>query len=409
MLTAPAVPGFVPLDGIDLYPGELYASGDPHAAWRTLRAKAPLWRQQAPDGTPFWSVTRYRDVSAVLEDPRRFSSEHSTMLTVLDADPARGRAIHLTDPPRHDDVRTATVRAVSMRVMRRHGERITERVRALVDGAGEEFDFTAVAEALPMAVAGELLGVPEDQWAEASRWAVASMAPTDPRFQAGSAEETLRQAHVYLFTLFCDLIAERREEPGDDLVSALVAASRDGAPLGDDDVLVNCYAFIMGANPTIPQASSHFMLAAAEAPSVWARLRAEPALLSTAVEEALRWASPVNHVLRRTAEPVELCGTALPEGSLVAAWLGSANRDEEVFTDPYAFDIARRPNPHIAFGDGVHRCAGLAPARVGLQTLLQVLLERYEGWELTGEVDHLDSNFLNGITRLPLAVRRSRR
>lgn len=399
-------PEHVSLDSIDLYPAELYQAGSPHAAWRTLRAEAPVWRQDAPNGTPFWSVTGYQDVVDVLRDTHRFSSEHSTMLSVLDEDAAKGKAIHLTDPPRHSDVRASTTRAMSMRVMQQHEGQIRERIRRLVESAVEqgEVDFAKLVTGLPMLVAGELMGIPEDKWSEAAHWTVASMAPEDPAYSVGDPDATLRAAHVFLFSMFIELVEERQQASGgEDLISLLTRMKVDGRVATDEEVLVNCYAFIMGANPTIPQAASHLVLATAENPALWKRIRHDRSL-STTLDEALRWSSPVNHLLRRTTEQVRLGDENVPEGGLVAAWIASANRDEKVFADPYVFDPGRKPNPHVTFGFGPHRCIGNSAAQSGLRLLIEELIVQVESIELTGEVRHLGSNFLNGITSLPVVL-----
>jgi cytochrome P450 len=397
----------MPLDEIDLFPAEWYQSGDPHAAWRTLRAERPVWRQETPDGVPFWSVTRHRDVVAVLRDTARFSSEYSTMLTVLgDGDTARGKAIHLMDPPRHGDVRGSAIPALSMRAMRRHEDAIRKRVRELLATVVERgrCDFAEVMTVLPMVVSGAVLGIPEREWAEAAKWTVASMAPDDPAYTVGDPRSTLLEAHVFLFTMFSDLLDARRAEPADDLVSQLIAMQIDGRPATDEEVLVNCYAVIMGANPTIPQAAAQLVILMASRPDLWQRVRTEPALVGPVVEETLRWSSPVNHLLRRTTEEVRLGDETVPAGGLVVAWLGSANRDEEVFTDPFRFDPDRTSNPHVAFGVGAHRCVGNSTAQLGLQVLLEEMVATVGTIEIDGEVSHLRSNFLNGITRLPVAT-----
>jgi cytochrome P450 len=401
--------GQVRLADIDLYPAEFYRCGRPHAAWRTLRSQAPVWRQSAPDGTPFWSVTRYKDVVRIVKDVRRFSSEYSTMLSVLGGDPATGQAIHLTDPPRHRTIRTPTAHAMSMHLMRQHERRISERIKEMVAAAVEEgqTDFARLATAVPMAVTGEIIGIPEKYWPDVAQWTIASMAPDDPFYSAGAGRNTLQMAHVYLFSMLADLIGQRRDKPADDLISLLTTLEINGHPATDEDVLVNCYAFIMGANPTIPQAASHLMLAMLADPGLWRQLRQDPAILPTAAEEALRWASPVNGLLRRTTEEVRLGDEVVPEGGLVCAWLASANRDEEVFAAPYVFDPRRAPNPHVAFGIGPHRCIGNPSARLGLAILLAELTAQVESFEPVGSEQHLASNFLNGITSLPIAIRAS--
>jgi cytochrome P450 len=407
MLMTEVEPVPVSLNDIDLFPAEFYRSGEPHAAWRVLRAAAPVWHQHTPDGVEFWSVTRYRDAVEVLRDTQRFSSEYSTMLTVLgEGDSARGTAVHLTDPPRHSQIRGATIPALSMRVMRAQEARIRSRVRHLLktEIARGRFDFAQCAAQLPMVVAGEMLGIPQSEWAETARWTVASMAPDDPAYSTGDPRSTLWQAHVYLFAMFTDLIEQRRRTPGDDLVSRLTRLTVDGRPATDEQVLINCYAFIMGANPTVPQAASQLVLALADRPGWWQRIRQDGALVDGLVEETLRWSSPVNHLLRRASEEVRIGDQVIPAGGLVAVWLASANRDEEVFSEPYVFDPTRTPNPQIAFGVGAHRCVGNSTARLGLQLLIEELAELVDAVLVTGEVRHLASNFLNGITSLPVVV-----
>jgi cytochrome P450 len=231
------------------------------------------------------------------------------------------------------------------------------------------------------------------------------MAPADPAYSIGNEQATLRAAHTYLFGMFIELVQQRRVAPaGQDLISLLTRMRVDGRPATDEEVLVNCYAFIMGANPTIPQAASHLVLLLAEEPAVWRRIRADRSLLPTALEETLRYTSPVNHLLRRATTEVRLGDEVVPEGGLVAAWLAAANRDEEVFTDPYRFDPARRPNPHVTFGYGTHRCIGNAAAQSGLRLLLAELADQVAAVELAGEVRHLESNFLNGVIRLPVIL-----
>lgn len=400
--------GPVLLDDIDLYPADFYRTGQPHAAWCTLRAQAPIWKQAAPDGTPFWSVTKYKDVVRIVKDVRRFSSEYSTMLSVLHGDSAKGKAIHLMDPPKHRTIRTPTAHQMSMYVMQRHEKAIRQRVGEMIKAAVDEgqIDFAKLATAIPMAVTGEIIGIPEKYWADVAKWTIASMAPDDPFYSAGVEANTLQMAHVYLFSLLADLVAQRREKPADDLISMLISLEFDGKKATDEDVLVNCYAFIMGANPTIPQASSHLMLVMLEKPEIWQQIKAaDRSIVETTVEEALRWASPVNGLLRRTTEEVKLGDDVVPEGGLVCAWLASANRDEEIFAEPFVFNPRRSPNPHVAFGVGPHRCIGNPSARLGLKILIQELTAQVESVEAAGQELHLQSNFLNGITSLPVILK----
>jgi cytochrome P450 len=396
------------LADIDLYDPDRYATGAQHGAWHRLRRDAPIWPQHTKDGVTFWSVTRYRDVAAVLMDDKSFSSAYGTILAVAGGDSAAGRTINLMDQPRHADVRLPTMRLMSTHAARQRAPQVRANVRAMVADAfdaGGVVDIATLMLSLPMAAVGETIGLPADIWAHLPRWAMAGVAPDDPHYAEGSPAETLNKAHHRLIATFSELIRYKRAHPGDDVVSVLLALDFGGRAMDEREVLLNCYSFTMGAVTTTAQVASHLVLVLAERPQVWHRLRASPDLVPAAVEEALRWASPTNHLLRRTTKPVEVAGAHLEPGELVAAWVASANRDESVFTQPYEFDPRRSPNPHLAFGVGAHRCIGGPPAQVVLGILLEEMLLRLERVDLAGPVTHLRSNFINGITSLPVDLR----
>ncbi|MEV7996186.1 cytochrome P450 [Streptomyces sp. NPDC086077] len=397
--------GLPSLESIDLYDPERYRSGAQHAAWHVLREKEPLWEQQTPDGHTFWSVTTYRDVANVLMDDKTFTSEHGTILAVAGGDSAGGKTINLMDQPKHARVRVPTMRTMSTRVMRERRDIVRGHVRDMVRDAfvsGEQVDMADLLLRLPMAGIGEVLGIPQDMWDHLPRWALAGVAPSDPGYSVSSEPETLSNAHYQLFAAFTDLIKERRRKRRDDVISVLLDLDFGGRRLDDREVLLNCYSFAMGAITTTPQVASHMLLAMVEQPAAWRKLREDPALVPLAVEEALRWSSPTNHVMRRTLAPTLIRGTLLGEGELVCAWIASADRDESVFADPYTFDPGRKPNPHLGFGIGTHRCIGGPAAQVALAALLKEMVEGLSGFELMGEVSHLYSNFINGITSLPM-------
>lgn len=393
------------LADIDLYDPDRYATGAQHGAWHRLRREAPVWRQQTSEGIPFWSVTRYRDVAAVLMDDKNYSSEHGTILAVAGGDSAGGRTINLMDQPRHADVRLPTMRLMSTHASRGRSPQMREHVQRLV---GETFDAGGAVDAaklllnLPMAAVGESIGIPREVWEDVPRWAMAGVAPDDPEYADGTTGETLAKAHHQLIQVFSELIRERRAQPADDIISTLLRLDFGGRPMNEHEILLNCYSFAMGAVTTTAQVAAHMVLALAERPDAWRRLQESPDLVPAAAEEALRWASPTNHLLRRTVEPVEIAGTRIEPGELIAAWVSSANRDDSVFTNPYEFDPGRSPNQHLAFGIGPHRCIGAPPAQIILQILLEEMLARLDSFEVTGPVTHLRSNFINGITSLPV-------
>jgi cytochrome P450 len=396
------------LADIDLYAASGYATTAQHGAWHRLRREAPVWPQETSDGIRFWSLTRYRDVAAVLMDDKRFSSAHGTILAVAAGDSAGGKTINLMDQPRHADVRLPTMRLMSTHASRQRAPQVRGHVRRLVSdrlAAGGTVDVADLMLHLPMCVVGETIGLPVSTWADLPRWAMAGVAPSDPRFAEGTQAATLAKAHHRLIATFSEIIGHRRAHPADDVISTLLQLDFGGRPMNPQEILLNCYSFAMGAVTTTAQVAAHLVLALAEDPDIWRTLRANPHLVASTVEESLRWASPTNHLLRRTLVPVEIAGTTIPAGELVAAWVASANRDDAVFADPYRFDPARTPNPHLAFGVGAHRCIGGPPAQLVLGVLLEELLPRVESFEVAGPVVHLQSNFINGMTSLPVDVR----
>ncbi|POX40241.1 cytochrome P450 [Streptomyces sp. Ru73] len=394
-----------PLDEIDLFDPVRFRTVPPHPIWHTLRAEAPVWRQARPGQPAFWNVTRYDDVVRIVKDTARYSSTHGNVLDVAEhGDSAGGLTMPLMDPPDHGQVRGPAIRTMSTQVVRRRSEGVRRRIRRLLEPAlaGETVDFAQIMLHLPMLAVGEILGVPEEVWQDIPGWTMAGVAPQDPVYAQGSNERTLRRAHYQLFAMFSKLIAERRRAPKDDLISLLTQLEVNGRKFDDQQVLLNCYSMVMGANTTTPHVAGHLILALAENPDAWRMVLADPELVSGCVEEALRWATPTNHVMRRTTTDVEIDGVRIGEGEIVAAWIGSANRDESVFEDPYRFRPDRKPNPHLAFSLGAHYCIGGPAARSLLNVLVEELAATFSAFEIDGTVEHLASNFINGLTRLPI-------
>ncbi|GIE99524.1 cytochrome P450 [Paractinoplanes rishiriensis] len=395
------------LGEIDLYDPERYRTSSQHPAWHTLRLRAPVWPQSTPDGDRFWSVTRFHDVSTLLMDDKRFSSAYGTILAVAKGDIAAGKTINLMDQPDHAGVRLPAMRTMSTRVARDRKEAVRRHVRRVLGSAldGGTVDFAELAAHLPLAAVGDIVGIPESAWPGLPRLAMAGVAPGDPSYSAGAESDTLTGAHFEIFAMFTELVRERRRRRRDDLISVLLDADLGGRRLSEHELVLNCYSFLMGAVTTTPQVAAHLIQVFIDQPGTWRRVRQDPALVPTAVEEALRWASPTNHLMRRARCPVRLGGTLIDEGDLVCGWVAAANRDETVFAEPYAFDPARQPNPHLAFGVGAHRCIGGPPAQVVLAVLLEELCGRVDEIVPAGAPVHMRSNFINGITSLPVEFR----
>jgi cytochrome P450 len=397
-----------PLDRIDLVDPEGFRSGCQHATWARLRHEAPVWWHERPGGQGFWCVTRHADCELVIKDHRTYSSEHGTILASVGVgDSAGGQTITLMDPPRHTQIRLSAMRALSHSIVRERAERIRAGVRRLVEPCLEgEQDFARLMRRLPMTVAGELMGVPESLWDGIAFWTTASIAPEDPEYARGATvRETLRQAHHELFACFAELIRHRRAHPGEDLISMLVAAEPDGRRMDDWRVLLNCYSFVLGASTTTPHVATHTVQALAERPALWAAVAAEPHLVPRLVEEGVRWTSPTHHLVRRVSRDTEIRGVRIAAGDWMCAWVASANRDEDVFEDPYRFDPRRERNPHQGFGAGPHYCIGAPSSRLALGMLFEELTGRLESLEVTGPVTHLYSNWINGLVSMPVVGR----
>jgi cytochrome P450 len=404
-ITAPDAAERVPLDGIDLYDPEGYRTGCRHAAWQTLRHEAPVWWHQRPGQVGFWSVADYADCERVLKDHRTFSSASGTVLGGVD--PAGGRTISLMDPPDHTALRTDAMRSFSHGAVRARADRIRAEVTRLVQPCldGEQ-DFAVLMRRLPMAVVGEVIGIPEEHWDAIAYWTAAGLAPRCPEFSDGSTpERVLRRAHHEIFARFGELIADRRRHSHDDLISRLLEVRVGGRRLDDDAVMLNCYSFMAGANSTTPHVASHTMLALIERPAMWAWLAEDPGRIPGTVEEGVRWAATPHHLARRATRDTTLGGVPVSAGDWVCAWLGSALRDEAVFDRPFEFDPHRRAVQNLGFGAGLHYCIGAPLSRHALRLLFEVMLARFAQVDLVGPVTHMTSNWINGIMSMPVLAK----
>ncbi|MCF3121562.1 cytochrome P450 [Streptomyces arenae] len=404
-ITAPTAPDRVDLDRIDLLDPRFHADGDPHTVWAALRDRAPLHRQELPDGRAFWSVTRYDDACRVLGDHEAFTSERGSLIGQLGRDDAAsGRMLVATDPPRHTELRRPLNRLFTGKALASTEARIRQAVRTVLAPAldGAEWDLARQAATLPMAVAGLLLDLPEEDWPRIVRWTGMAAAPEDPAFRINNGPTTLAVAHHELFAYLTEQHRLRAGTPGDDAFRLLMTMHAGDGPLTVEEVVVNCYSVLLGANATTPHTVAGTVLALLEHPDSFRAVRRDPALIPSLVEEGLRWTSAASSFLRHAEHDVELGGGTVPKGDAVAVWVGSANRDASVFPDPYRFDPARTGNRHIAFGFGPHYCLGASVARITLRLFFEEAFALVDTWELAGEPRHLASNFVAGLTALPV-------
>lgn len=406
------VEGTTPVDGIDLLDPYLHATRDLTEVWRWLRRYDPVrWHPATTVGTGkgFWVVTRHADVLRVVRDSRTFTSLHGNMLgTVLRGhDPGAGKMLVVSDGRFHAGLRSLLVGGFSARSLLAVTSSITVATRELLGGlvarGGGDF-VVEVAAQVPLRAICELLGVPAADRARVLELTSAAM--LGEQVEQAGIEARMAQSEILLY--YTRLAAERRVVPGDDIVSLLVNSSVDGRRLTEEEVLLNCYNLVIGGDETARLALAGGLLALATQHDQWVRLVADPALVETGTEEILRWTTPAAHVARTATVDTELNGRGLAAGDVVTLWNVSANRDEQAFTDPDTFDLARRPNRHLTFGYGPHFCIGAQLARAEIRALLAELRTTVRTIELTGQVTRLPSNFISGLSTLPVALTPSR-
>jgi cytochrome P450 len=411
-LTRPNGQESIDLKTVDLVGAEVHGEGDPHAIWHAMRAREPVHWQQVDEKLGFWSATTHEDVTRVLRDHNSFTSEHGTLLNLLGRkDPASRQQLPATDPPRHTKMRSPVQRALNSRILERHRVLIRNEVKHLfadiVDG--EPFDFAAMTGKLPMAVTGTLMGLDRADWPELTYLTSQAIAPDDPEFiMPEGGQVTLQRAHRALFATFTESMGRRKGDGDGDLIDVLRTMDfEDGRKLRPGEIVSNCYSLLLGANVTTPHVPNAAMIELSQE-GKYADWAAHPELLLSGINEALRWASPASHFMRYAKHDVRLSDVTVRQGEPVVAWLGSANRDEKVFPDPYAFDIRRNPVRHLAFGVGPHYCVGHAVARITLQEFFTEMFDQFEGFAPAGAQEHLHSNFIAGLKHLPVTATRRR-
>ena len=383
-----------------LHSPDFYA-GNPYPTYKTLRATSPVhWN----DVTKFWALLKYEDVRFVSRNPGLFSSTRGITIP----DPAQPQATQegnliFTDPPRHRQLRRLVSFAFTPNRVAALEPKVREIVHGILDGieAGSTQEFAeAIAAPLPTRMIAELLGAPAEDWEQFRAWSDAAVGSADPDIELDPIV-SLAQLHQY----FSKLIAERRSEPRDDLLSVLVGAEVEGERLTDEDLLNLSFLLLVAGNETTRNLIALGTLALIGHPDQCRKLVDDPGGIPDAVEEMLRWTSPVTHMARTATRDVEIRGQRIREGDTVVMLYGSANRDEEVFgDDAEEFRVARRPNPHLAFGLGEHVCLGAQLARLEACVLFEELLRRFPKLELVGEVARMRATMVPGVKRMPVRL-----
>lgn len=384
-----------------------------HGALTHLRAHAPVSWVDVPGYAPFWAVTKHADIMEIERANDIFTNSPRPVLVTREADEQQAAIgiktlIHMDDP-QHRDFRAIGANWFRPKAMRALKERADELAVQFVDtmaAEGPECDFVQqVAVNYPLYMIMTLLGVPEADFASLLRWTQELFGNDDEEFQRGQSMEERGLALLEMFQYFTELTASRRANPTDDLASTIANATINGEPL-DDIATVSYYAILAAAGHDTSSASiSGGMHALIEHPDQLARLRQNPALMPLAVEEMIRWTTPVKEFMRTAQRDYEIRGARIAAGDSVLLSYVSANRDEDVFGEPFRFDIGRDPNKHIAFGYGVHFCLGAALARLEVNSFFSALLPRLESVELTGTPAHVATTFVGGLKHLPIRYR----
>lgn len=386
-----------------------------HAALTQLRATNPVaWVDNRPY-RPFWAITRHADIMAVERDHELFISEPRPLLATAAADDmAKAQLeagmglrtlIHMDDP-HHRKVRTLGADWFRPKAMRELKIRVDELAKRYVDkmaDIGPECDFvTDIAVDFPLYVIMSLLGLPESDFGRMHALTQEMFGGDDDEYKRGTTPEDQLAVLLDFFAYFSKLTASRREQPTGDLASAIANGLVDGEPLSEVDA-VSYYVIVASAgHDTTKDAISGGMRALIDNPGELDRLRHDPGLMPTAVEEMIRWSTPVKEFMRTATADTTVRGVDIAEGDSVYLAYVSGNRDEEVFTDPFRFDVGRDPNKHVAFGYGVHFCLGAALARMEMNSLFTELIPRLESVELAGPPELSATTFVGGLKHLPI-------
>ncbi|MEV5703659.1 cytochrome P450 [Actinoallomurus sp. NPDC052274] len=412
----------MPLAEVDLADPDNFLDGvTPWRMFHTLRHQDPVhWQPEPEPNHGFWAVTRHADIARVDRDAETFTSTKFVNLEEVDDDQIKKRASILElDGVRHRALRSLLQRQFGARTINGYGDFLRGLTARTLDAALAKgtFDFVKdVSADFPINVLARLLDVPEEDNRQLIEWGNRIIGNTDPDYADvlldSEESEKYRDlpfrspASLEVFAYGRELARQRRGKDGTDLISRLVNETpRDGVPLSPQDFDNYFLLLVVAGNETTRHTISHSMLALIQHPEQLARLQEDPSLIPTAVEEFLRWASPVYHFRRTATRDVELGGRQVKEGDKVVMWFASGNRDEEVFGNPYDFDVARHPNDHVTFGKGSpHLCLGNLLARTEIRIMFEELIPRIASVRLAGEVPRVRSNFVNGIKRLPVEV-----
>ncbi len=397
--------------GIDLTDLDAFQRGEHHEMFRRLRAEEPVAWHELPDAKGFWNVVTHPDVTLVNRDSALYSSEAQDVVgfynhdeLAANAGDLRGVMLLVTDPPKHTRYRKLVNKGFTPRMINLLEQYLTHRSTLIVDEVIERgsCDFVEdLAAELPLQAIAEIMGVPQEDRRKLFEWSNKMIGIDDPEY--GGTDDNM-SAMTELYGYVNNLAQLRKEDPRDDIVTKLINSEIDGDRLSDAEFEFFMLLLTVAGNETTRNTTSWGMHALMQNPDQYKLLVENPELLDGAVEEILRWASPVYHFRRTAMADTEIHGQAIAKGDKVVMWYISANRDENVYDDPFKFDITRTANEHVAFGGGgTHFCLGANLARAELRILFAELLQRIPDMKMTGEADILRSNFIGGVKHMPVS------
>lgn len=410
----------VRLDEIDLSSHDAFVQEVPLWAFKELRERDPVrWQPEPAPNHGFWAITRFHDIEDVLRDTRSFSSAHGVTLEEQTGEEVEARRSMIDmDPPNHSRLRRLVSKLFTRSAVAHYEGFIREQARLVLDrGLPQgEFDFVEeISRELPIRVLARIMGVPDQDLPMCVELGDAMIAQADPEYSRAviDKEDTSEYrllpfrspAAVELMAFGHELAEQRRADPRDDLVTKLVQSEVDGERLTKAQFDNFFCLLIVAGNETTRHAITHGTKALVDHPDQWRRLRQDHGLMSVAAEEILRYGSPTMHFRRTATQDLQIHDTTIRRGDKVVVWFVSGNYDEEVFSNAERFDVGRDPNPHMAFGSGgPHVCLGAHLARLEVRVMFEEMVPRLKSLEITGPVERLRSNFINGIKHMPVRV-----
>jgi cholest-4-en-3-one 26-monooxygenase len=396
------------LEDVNLADPGNFVPAVPHEMFEVLRRDAPVWFHPGTDEVEgFWCIVKYADLVELSRDYGHASSALGG-ITLHDASTEdlelQRQMMLMMDPPKHTKLRLLVNKGFTPRMIGRLDEHIRDISKTIVDEVAErgECDFVVeVAAQLPLRVIVEMMGVPDEDRPKIFEWTNRLIGSEDPEYNVSRDEAIGAATEMFMYST--ELAAAKRANPGDDIISTLLQAEVEGTQLSDTEFNLFFQLLAVAGNETTRNLISNGMHFMFEHPDQWAKLVDDRSLLPGAIDEMLRYASPVMYMRRTAPEDFELRGQTIREGDKMALWYIAANRDEDVFDDPQRFDITRSPNDYVAFGGGgPHFCLGANLAKLEIRVMFEELLDRLPDIELAGDIQRLRSNFINGIKHMPV-------